>query len=221
MRRLMPVLAALTVLAFAVPAAAQTARALGVVRDLNGRPIRGAVVRASNENARPSQVTSTTDDKGRWAMLGLSTGTWQFVVQAEGYVIQTATSPVRIAAPPNLTFTMERDLGPLPGALDRNIAQLVADAHAMRDQGRIDQALTAYQDISRKNPKLTSIGIVLGDTYRLKAAQERDAAARANLLEQALGAYTDVLKTDATNERAKLEIESTRSEITNKTGAGK
>ena len=49
---------------------AQSARAMGTVKDTNGRPIKSATVRAVNGDASPSQITSTTDDKGRWAMIG-------------------------------------------------------------------------------------------------------------------------------------------------------
>jgi hypothetical protein len=183
------------------------------VRDTTGRPIRSAVVRATNRTAHPSEMTSTTDDKGRWAMIGLSTGEWQFAVEAPGFVTATASVPVRVAASPPLTFTLARDPGPLPGALEKNVQQQIADANALRDSGRLDQALSAYDDIRSKNPKLTAINLVLGDTYRLKAAQERNPAARQTLLTHALTAYTDALKGDETNERAQAGIDATRGEL--------
>jgi hypothetical protein len=154
-------------------------------------------------------------------MIGLATGAWQFVVEAAGFVTQTMTAPVRVAAPPVLVVTMARDLGPIPNALDKSIAQQVIDANTMRDQGRFDQAITAYQEIRAKNPSLTSIHLVMGDTYRRKAAQERDPSARSALLQQAITSYSDLLKMDATNERARTEIESTRAEVSNAGGSNK
>jgi hypothetical protein len=209
----LPALAVVVLFVVVNPAAAQTARATGTVRDASGRALRGAIVRAVNENAHPSQITSTTDDKGRWAMIGLATGPWQFVVEAAGFVTQTMTAPVRVAAPALLVVTMARDLGPIPNALDKSIAQQVIDANTMRDQGRLDQAIAAYQEIRSKNPSLTSINLVMGDTYRRKAAQERDPSARTALLQLAIASYTDLLKTDTANERAKTELESARAEF--------
>jgi hypothetical protein len=211
-KRPYPVLLAIVLLSLAAPAAAQTARANGTVRDANGRPLRGAVIKALNQQAHPAQITSTTDDKGRWAMIGLATGPWQFIVEAAGFVTQTVTAPVRVAAPAVLVVTMPRDLGPIPNALDKSIAQQVSDANTMRDQGRFDQALAAYQEIRVKNPSLTSIR---------KAAQERDPAARTALLQQAIATYSDLLKADASNERARAEIESTRTEVLNAGGSNK
>jgi hypothetical protein len=192
---------------------AQSARATGTVRDTNGRPIKGATVRASNRDARPSQITSTTDDKGRWAMIGLRTGTWTFNVEAPGFVPVEAPAPVRVAATPPMAFTLARDPGPIPGALDRNVVQLVAAANTLRDRGQLEQALDAYQQIREQNPKLTAVSFVVAGVYRQQAASSTDATARRALLDRAINTYTPLLEDEATSARAKEEIESTRAEL--------
>jgi hypothetical protein len=212
-RRLSLAVAALVTVCFAVPAAAQSGRAQGLVRDVSGRPVRAAIVHAHNDNSHPSDVQSATDDKGRWAMIGLASGEWRFTVEAPGYVTASATVPVRVAASPPLTFTLTHDPGPLPGALDKNIQQEIADANAMRDQGRLDQAISAYDTIRANNPKLTSIHLVLADAYRARAAQERTAPARDALLNRALAAYGEALKADAASERAQAGLTATRAEL--------
>jgi hypothetical protein len=183
-------------LGLAVAASAQ-GRAMGTVKDTAGKPIKGATVKATNPDASPSQFASATDDRGRWAMIGLRSGTWHFTVETN--------APVRVAAAPPMQFAMAKDPGPVPNALDRNIQQLIQDATAHRDAGRLDQALAAYQDIRTRNPKLTAVNLVIGDLYRRKAAQETDVAARQTLYRQALDAYDLMLKSDATNERALAE----------------
>jgi len=201
---------AVLVLGLAAGASAQAARAMGTVKDQAGKAIKGATVRAVNPDASPSQFASATDDRGRWAMIGLRTGSWRFIVEAPGYFTVETNLPVRVAASPPLTFTLARDPGPIPNALDRNIEQLIQEAAALREQGRIDQALAAYQDIRTRNPKLTSVNMVIGDLYRRKAALESDPAARQALFRQALEAYDALLKTDATNERALAESAAVR-----------
>jgi tetratricopeptide (TPR) repeat protein len=192
------------VLGLAGSASAQ-GRAMGTVKDTTGKAIKGATVRATNPDASPAQFASATDDKGRWAMIGLKSGTWHFTVEAPGFFTVETNVPVRVAAAPPMQFMLGKDPGPIPNALDRNIQQLIQDAATLRDAGRIDQALTAYQDIRTKNPKLTSVNLVIGDLYRRKAMQENDAGARQNLYRQALDAYDQLLKSDATNERALSE----------------
>ena len=205
---------AILVLGMAAVASAQSGRAMGTVKDQGGKAIKGATVKAVNPDASPSQFASATDDKGRFAMIGLRSGTWRFIVEAPGYFPVETPVPVRVAASPPLTFTLARDPGPIPDALDRNIEQLIHDAATLRDQGRLDQALAAYQDIRAKNPKLTSVNMVIGDLYRRKATQEKDPAARQALLRQALDAYDVVLKADATNERALAESAAVRAAST-------
>lgn len=196
-------------LGLAVAASAQ-GRAIGTVKDTAGKPIKGATVKATNPDASPSQFASATDDRGRWAMIGLRSGTWHFTVEAPGYFTVETNAGVRVAAAPPMQFAMAKDPGPIPNALDRNIQQLIQDATAHRDAGRLDQALAAYQDIRTRNPKLTSVNLVIGDLYRRKAVQETDAAARQNLYRQALDAYDLMLKNDATNERALAESAAVR-----------
>src|SRR5690348_2768190 len=130
MRRLQLVSAAIVVgLCVAVPVSAQTARATGVVRDTAGHAIRGAIVRAVNQNTHPSEITSTTDDKGRFAMIGLTSATWTFEAEAPGFLPQHADVPVRVGGTPPLNFTLAHDPGPIPNALDKNIGQEIADAN--------------------------------------------------------------------------------------------
>jgi len=213
MQRFRLVVVALVTLFLAGPAFAQAARATGMVRDLNGRPLKGATVRAVNKEAVPPQITSTTDDKGRWAMIGLRTGTWTFIVEAPGFAPFRADAPVRVAASSPMVFTLARDPGPIPGSLDRNVLQLVIAANGMRDNGQYDQALAAYQQIRDQNPKLTSINLVVAGVYRKQAAAGTDPAARRALLARALDTYNQLLTDDTTSDRAKAEIASTRAEI--------
>lgn len=196
----------LAVLSIAAPAAAQSGRATGIVRDQGGKPIRSATVRADKPDAYPPKVTSTSDDRGRWAMIGLASGEWRFTVEAPGYVAQSASVVVRAAGTPAMTFVLPRDPGPIPGALDKNIQQQIADANALRDQGRLDQAISAYHEIRNKNQKLTGINFLLADAYRRKATIEADPTAKRALLQQAITTYDELLKADASNDRARSEL---------------
>jgi len=198
-------LTAVALLLGVAAAASAQGRAMGTVRDTTGKAIKGATVKASNPDASPAQFASATDDKGRWAMIGLKSGTWRFTVEAPGYYTVETNQPVRVAAMPPMQFALAKDPGPIPNALDRNIQQLIQEAATLRDAGRIDQAIAAYQDIRIRNPKLTAINLVIGDLYRRKATQENDPGARQTLYRQALDAYDQMLKSDATNERALAE----------------
>lgn len=186
-------------------ASAQTGRMAGTIRDSDGKPIKGAVVRAANDVVA-ARMTSTTDDKGRFAMIGLRSGQWTIVVEAPSFLPLQGQAAVSAAVTPVLALTLQRDPGPMPGALVKSIADDVNAAEALRKASRYDDAIVAYQAIQSKNARLTSVNLMLATLYREKAQQEKDAPARQALLGRAIAAYGDMLKTDDTNTRARIEL---------------
>jgi tetratricopeptide (TPR) repeat protein len=212
MRPVAIALAVITSLCVSVPVLAQSARAQGTVRDQTGRPLKGATVKAMNKDAIPPEIASSTDDKGRWAMIGLRTGTWTFVAEAPGF--QKAQTPwaVRVAGTQPIQFVLARDLGPIPNALTRTVQQQIAAANALRERGQLDQAITAYEQVRDQNPKLTAMNLVVASTYRQRAAQETNPATRRAFLDRAIASYTTMLSSEPENDRAKAELASTRAE---------
>jgi hypothetical protein len=205
MRRLQIIAAALMTLGLAAPAVAQ-GRITGIVLDPDGRPIKGATVRAQNPETSSREWTAATDERGRFVLLGLRLGNWKFIAEAPGFFASESSAPVRSNFGQPLTFALRRDPGPVAGALVKDIQKLLDEATALRDDGRLDQAIVAFQSIQAKNQKLTSVNLVLASVYRQKAEQERDAAARQALLERASAAYGEVLKTEADHDYAKTEL---------------
>ncbi|HKC56369.1 MAG TPA: carboxypeptidase regulatory-like domain-containing protein [Vicinamibacterales bacterium] len=208
-------------LALAAAASAQTAgRITGTIKDPDGKPIKGATVRATND-AVNAHITSTTDDKGRFAMIGVRSGRWGIVAEAPNFLPIQGTADVSSSNLPVLQLTLQRDPGPMPGALVKTITEDIAAAEALRKAGRYDDAIAAYQSVQSKNTRLTTVSLMLATLYREKAAQERDAAAKQALLNRAIGAYTDLLKADDANARARVELGVTQMAAGNMDAAAK
>lgn len=201
-----PALAALA-LSMAVSAAAQSGAVRGIVIDTEGHPIKGAVIKASNPNGRPGEIASTSDSKGRFAMIGLTGGAWAFEAEAPGYTPKQGRAMVRSSVTGNapMEFVLSRTIAPPPSALSKQIEAELSAAHALRAEGRYEQAVAAYQDILEKNPTLTSVQLVIGDAWRQKAARE-SAGARAASLDKAAAAFQAALKAEPDNERARIEL---------------
>src|SRR3954453_22597581 len=110
------VLAVLLVVGFAVAAAAQTGRVGGTVKDEAGQPIKGATITAENPSASPSSFTATTDDKGRFSIIGLRGGQWTFSAQAPAFGPESGRLNVQTIGAPNppLTFTLKKGGAPAP-----------------------------------------------------------------------------------------------------------
>jgi tetratricopeptide (TPR) repeat protein len=205
MRRLQFIVFAAVTLALASSASAQSGRVTGTIKDADGKSIKGAIVRATNV-AVNAKVTSTTDDKGRFAMIGLRSGAWKILVEAPNYLPLDGDATVSGSVSPNLVLVLTRDPGPMPGALAKTIGGDVAAAETLRKAGRNDDAIAAYQAIQAKNLRLTSVNLMLAGLYREKAQQEKDSGARQALLGRAINAYSEMLKSDETNTRARIEL---------------
>src|SRR5438046_10492575 len=81
-------------LALAAAGSAQTAgRITGTIKDPDSKPIKGATVRATND-AVNARITSTTDDKGRFAMIGVRTGRWVIIAEAPNFLPLQGTADV-------------------------------------------------------------------------------------------------------------------------------
>ncbi len=222
MKRVHFVCAAIVTMCLAAPASAQTGRVAGVVKGTDGKPIKGATVKAQNPNFAPGEYTATSDDKGRWAIIGLRSGPWRFTAEAPGFQAQSGTANIRTIGAPNppLEFTLSPGIPAGPAGLSKEVQAELKAADDLRNGGQFDQAIAAYYAIKAKNPSLTMINMVVGRTYMQKAAKESDKGARQTLFDQAIAAYQEMLKADPESDRAKIEIGMTQMQAGNLDAAG-
>lgn len=207
MQRLNAALLTLVAMTLASPVLAQTGRVMGSISDTQGKSIKGATIKAVNRDAVHGELTSTTDDKGRFAIIGLKAGVWTFTAEAPGFEPATGTAPIRAATlGPPLRFVIQRIPEPIPGALSKDIVEQLTAANALKTQGRFDQAISAYQAIQAKNPKVTSLNAVVGDTFRQQAERETNATTRQSLYARAIESYSAAVKGDASSERLRLDL---------------
>jgi tetratricopeptide (TPR) repeat protein len=196
------ILAAVSVLAYAGSAAAQVGRVGGTVKDDTGNPIKGATVMAENQASSPNSFTATTDDKGRFSIIGLRTGRWVFTASAPGF---ESSAPggleVRTVGVPNppLEFKLKKgSSGPVSALGNLAAKDLQADlasADALYNSQKWDEAIAAYRAIMAKAPALTVINLQIAAAYRNK--KDYDGA---------LAAYDDLLKADPNSDKAKIGV---------------
>jgi Flp pilus assembly protein TadD len=191
--------AALFVAGIAHQAAAQVGRVNGVVKDEAGQPLKGATVTADNQNIGQS-LTATTDDKGRFTMIGLRAGNWKFFAQAPGFSPDAGEMPVRMGAPnPPVQFVLKKtgnaNFGPLGGITSKDLQGELAAADALFKQSRWDDAIAVYRSVLEKAPPLSTINLQIAAAYRNK----KDYAS-------ATAAYDALLKADPANQKAALGL---------------
>ena len=185
----------------ALPAVAQTGRIGGAIKDEKGQPIKGATVVAENPAASPPSFTATTDDKGRFSIIGLRSGTWKITASAPGFSPGGGNVSVRTIGAPNppidivLAAGATGPAGALAGVNTKELQVELQAAEDLFNKQQYDAAIAAYQAILTKTPALTMINLQIGRAHRMK--KDYDAA---------LAVYKKVLEADPTNERAKIEI---------------
>jgi tetratricopeptide (TPR) repeat protein len=205
--RIRQIAAVAAFLAAAGSAYAQAGRASGLVKDEQGAAIKGATVTATADNpdATPNSLTSTTDDKGRFGMIGMQSGLWNFIARAPGYSAQVGTIMIRQGSNPQpLTFALKKVLAP-PSALGSTAAKdlqtQLGAADDLYNGQKWDEAIAAYRAILASTPALNVINLQIAAAYRNKHEYAG-----------ALAAYNDLLKIDPNNDKARVGIAMTNLE---------
>ena len=179
---------------------AQTGLVSGTVVDQDGTPIRGATVVARNPDASPDTLTTTTDKRGRFGMVGLRSGVWVFVAGAAGFEpnqLGVRIGGLRVNMIPFLRLS--RTPGPPPGALEGVDAGALLDDLAAADArlaaGDPEAAIVGYRAILARAPALTTMHLLIGRACGLKGNDEC-----------AVTEYEAALAAGAAPERARLEL---------------
>jgi Tfp pilus assembly protein PilF len=197
-------LVGLFVAGLAASVAAQTGRVGGQVKDEQGNPVKGATVQAENPSASPSSFTATTDDKGRFSIIGLRSGMWTITAQAPGFAPESGKMEVKTIGTPNppVTFTLKKgggggggNLGGLTGQAAKDLQADLQAADQLYNSQQWDAAIEKYKAILAKAPTLSVINLQIAAAYRNKKDYD-----------SAIAAYNEVLKTDPNNDKAKIGI---------------
>jgi Tfp pilus assembly protein PilF len=168
------------------PVAAQTGRIGGTIKDEKGQPIKGATVTAENPSATPSSFTATTDDRGRYSIIGMKSGTWTITASAPGYQPSSGQVPIRTIGQPNppVDFVLAPGASGPAAGLPKEIVADVEAAEAKYQAQDYDGAIAAYTAILEKAPKLTRLNVAIARAYRAK----KDIKSAAEWYEKALAA---------------------------------
>jgi tetratricopeptide (TPR) repeat protein len=185
----------------ALPAAAQTGRIGGTVKDTNGQPIKGATVVAENPASAPSSFTATTDDRGRYSMIGLKAGSWKVTASAPGFAASSGNVPIKtIGAPmPPVDFTLAPGAsgpgGAMAGVNTKELQGELAKADAMVAAKDYAGAIGVYEGMVAKVPALTALYLQIGGLYRNQKQYDK-----------AIETYKKVPAGDTNADKAQIEV---------------
>ena len=165
----------------ALPAAAQTGRVGGTVKDDKGQPIKGATVVAENPAASPSSFTATTDDKGRYSIIGLRSGNWKITASAPGFPSIGGKCTIRTIGAPNppVDFTLPpgapAPTGALAGVNTKELQAELAKAEELMNGEGLRRRHRRLQGHPRQGAGADAINLQIGRAYRLQEGLRRGA----------------------------------------------
>lgn len=169
---------------FAATAEAQ-GRVVGQVTDENGNPLAGVTVTATNPAGNPPEVSTVTEDDGRFALLGLASGGWMFRADctgecgvrngsSRGFASSEGPSNITQTRNPPIDFTLMRVRHPLAQMLgDEAVAGLdldaidadIATADGAFNAGNYQAAIAGYEAILEQLPALSNLYFNIGNAY--------------------------------------------------------
>jgi tetratricopeptide (TPR) repeat protein len=188
------------VLFLATASASAQGRVTGLVKDADGRPIKGATIVAESQSYPATTVTS--DAKGRYSFLGLRGGAWTFTANAPGFQASrryATTRTMGVNAALDFHLDAAKDSappGPLASLDARALQQQLGAAANLEQAGKLDEAIAAYRDVLTRVPALTSVHLQLGVLFERKG----DAAA-------AVAEYQAAIKADPANAKARAALD--------------
>ena len=172
----LPVFAFLTVLAFALPAAAQTGIIKGTVKDAKGQPVDGAKISIDFNGGMTHHAELKTNKKGEFVQVGLQLGAYKVTAEKEGLGGQMLETRVRMGNAENLDFVLsgggKATAPPTKAELAKSaeLSKVFEEGVAASKAGDNDGAIAKFAQASELNPKCSDCFYNLGYAY----AQKKD-----------------------------------------------
>ena len=141
-----------------------TGRITGKIIDTDGNGIEGAVISFSDPSGKT--LSGTTDEEGKWAILGFRSGTYDFHIEAEGYQPTVEKKAVKQSGRNKLDVV----LAPLTsGAVGGDIEggnALLREANDLLRQKQFPEAIAKYEELLEAQPSFYQTHEFIGVAYR-------------------------------------------------------
>jgi tetratricopeptide (TPR) repeat protein len=148
-------------------------RIQGTVLDENGKVLQGAKIKVQNETYKNFFLTTTSDKRGHWSLVGLASGPYTIVVTLRGY--QERTDKIEYKEVTKQAFVWDVKLqleGSAPKRPDNKnaeseaLAALLKEGNQLYNEKHYGEAVAKFQQIMEKNPKVYQLNINMANCFR-------------------------------------------------------
>ena len=155
-------------------ARAQTGTARGKILDDKGQPLPDAIVTIEYQGGITRKYETKTNKKGEYTQVGIYPGAYKITVTKEGYQGGVQDARISLGEP---TYLVDMKLltksaaQAAAAAGDKGQEELRAafkNATDLTQAGKLDEAISAYNDITLKHPNVAEVQFNLGYIYRQK-----------------------------------------------------
>jgi tetratricopeptide (TPR) repeat protein len=171
-------------------------RITGTVTDEAGAPLEGALVVAQSTRSE-TKLEGRSDEKGRFAIVGLGTGNWQVTASMNGYQSASLEMNVRqLSQNPPISFTLKKLSDMAAFAADKEALALFDQGNSLLNQGNYDEALRMFEGFVAKHPEIYQVHLNIGTCYLKKEELDKAESEFKLVLDKVMEAHGD-LKKDA------------------------
>src|SRR5438128_504758 len=194
------------------PVSAQaTGTVKGVCKDIEGKPIAGAVVEYYNQETG-RKVDLKTNNKGEYFSLGIAPGKYRVTLSKDGKELdnvsnfpvgldentldfdlkkaQTQAAQQKGISPEQLKQMQEQqEKAAKEVATVKTLNEKLAAANQASAAGDFDTAIGVLTEATQMDPTRDLLWFKLGDAYRSSALKQTDSAEKSKRLEAAVGDY--------------------------------
>jgi tetratricopeptide (TPR) repeat protein len=150
-------------------------RLVGIVQDESGVPLANAEIIIESLRFKELVFKTTTDEDGKWAILGLGTGMHRVNVSYQGYYPAYQDIDVKqLERNPEVIFALKR--------IEQSEMSIISDEASMEifEQGnqffaekKFDDAILAFTQFLEINPMAFQVHINLGNAYKEKGELDK------------------------------------------------
>lgn len=141
------------------------ARIHGRVTDESDNPVVSAQVTIKfMENENITRETKT-DKNGKWKIMGLGSGNWRIIVEAEGFIPYRDVVDVKqLSLNPTIVVILKKVEEQI--AKDVPGIETFEKGNQLFNEKKFEEAIAAYQEFLEQNPEIFQVHFSLGNCYK-------------------------------------------------------